>query len=215
MSNISWLPNVDNLINYLDRNDNFEYNKFVENSYNILLNDFFNQTTPVSFEGHRVLLESNKNLDCGKLKVQDCRNGSFYDCSSCPFKNKFDIFNHICTNEYKKHPLKLKPGYKKNNRTPGEFSIARTLLVTWIKPLIMNSNDIANVDVKLSLEGGSKIWTIKLKTRNYSIVLTLPKNSQVIYLKTAYYTGNLKNCDYINNAIQTRRNATDGVSTTL
>lgn len=217
MSNINWLPNVDDLSNYISDDGEIKWNDFIENAYTTFMNDFLNLSSTVMFQGYRVHIDKTF-LDCDKLKTKDCKNSEFFDCMHCPFTGKYDIFNHICTAELFNPKLKYKKEYKKKKkkiRTPGEFIIARVLLITWIKPIILKCEDKDNVRVTTANEGGNLVWTLELKKRNYKVVMKLPKNGKVIYLKTAYYTGKLTNNDYTQKALEARRNATDGVSTTL
>jgi hypothetical protein len=183
------------------------------------------------FNGARVFLDK-KILDCNKLKIKSCYNQEFYTCENCPFENQLDILNHIFTIEYddkklkkKNGKLKLKKEYKKSGeksmpRTPGEFCIPRVLLSSWIKPIILNSNDSENVIINPKDSKGT--YTIELKHRKYKIHLReiINKNGYKYYvLKSAYYYTTPKelidseNMNFINNAIK-RRNATSGVSTT-
>ncbi len=197
MSNdINWLPNISRLENYYDGR-NFDFVRLVNDRYNDLMNDFFNNSSPVMFQGGRVFLK-DKLLSCDKLEVKNCYNNDFYDCLTCPFEQKLDIFNHICTIEYtnkmlkkKGGKLKLKKEFRKSGksslpRTPGEFCIPRVLLSSWIKPIILHANDKEQVIINKN----GNTYTLELINRKYRIHLVeiTPENGNKYYfLKTAYF----------------------------
>ena len=195
-NDISWLPNITRLESYYD-GTNFDFVRLINDRYMDLMNDFYNNSSPVIFQGHRVFLQ-DKKLSCNKLENKNCYNPNFYDCKSCPFEQKLDIFNHICTIEYtnkmlkkKSGKMKLKKEFRKSGkgslpRTPGEFCIPRALLSSWIKPIILNSQDSKNVLVKQN----GNTFTLELINRKYRIHLVevTPKNGEKYYfLKTAYF----------------------------
>lgn len=227
---ISWLPNINRLENYLLPDDSIDYIRLIREHKQSLLNDFFNKSDPIMFNGCNVFLDMT-SLDCSKLKIKACHNDDFYICSNCPFEGELDIINHIFTLEYdnkrlkkKNATLKLKKKSSRNKdlRTPGEFCIPRVLLSIWIKPIIMNANDTANVQIISKNVKGIQEYTLSLIHRKYKIHLKeiVSKNGFKYYvLKTAYfYTDpksliDLENDKYIKNVYK-RRNATSGVSTT-
>lgn len=197
MSNeIVWLPNIVRLENYYD-GENFDFVRLVNDRYNDLMNDFYNDSSPVMFNGGKVFLQE-KLLSCDKLETRNCYNQDFFDCRTCPFEQKLDIFNHICTTEYTNKQLKKKGGkiklkkeYRKSGkvmipRTPGEFCLPRVILSSWIKPIILNSNDQKQVTV---LKKGNT-YTLELVHRKYKVHLVeiTPKEGKKYYfLKTAYF----------------------------
>lgn len=226
---IEWLPNIERLEEYFE-GEQINYAKFIQNRQNDLLNDFFNPSSPVLFQGCPVKLDE-KILDCNKLKNKACYNDEFYTCSNCPFENKLDILNHIFTIEYNNQKLKhkcgsiklkeRKSGKKAIPRTPGEFCIPRALLSSWIKPIIMNVSDTSNVRV-ITPSSAENTYTIELVHRKYRIHLKeiiSKKGAKYYILKSAYYYTtpreliDTENIKYIDTA-QKRRNATSGVSTT-
>ena len=112
-----------------------------------------------------------------------------------------DIINHICTIEQNTKKLKkqgvkiaLKTEFKKKGaksvpRTPGEFSIPRTLLSSWIKPVILNVDDSENVKI-IPDENDKNELTIELIHRKYRIHLKKCKEKsgkQFYIIKSAYY----------------------------
>ncbi|MCM1009705.1 MAG: hypothetical protein NC390_02345 [Fusobacterium sp.] len=230
--NIDWLPNIARLENYIQDDETFDFVRLIKDRQNDLLNDFYNTTEPVLFNGSPVHLD-NKILCCDRLEIKACHNDDYYTCEQCPFDNKLDIINHIFTTEYTNKKLKEKNGQlrvkkqfrKKGDssipRTPGEFCIPRALLSIWIKPIILHASDTENVVI--SPKNEKNTITIDLIHRKYRIHLKeiVSKNGFVYYvLKSAYcYTNpkelmELENDKYIQNALQKRRNATSGVSTT-
>ena len=230
--NIDWLPNIERLENYIREDGTFDFVGLIKNRQNDLLNDFFNTSERVLFKGLPVYLD-DKILYCDKLETKACYNEDYYTCGQCPFDNQLDIFNHIFTTEYtnkklkgKNGQLKVKKGFRKNGsssipRTPGEFCIPRALLSVWIKPIILHAFDSENVTI--SPKNEKNTITLDLIHRKYRIHLKeiVAKNGFVYYvLKSAYsYTNpkelmDLENDKYIQNALQKRRNATSGVSTT-
>ena len=228
---IDWLPNIKRLEDYIE-NDKINYVRFIQERIEDLVNDFCNDSSPVIYDGLKVRLNQNL-LNCEKLQNQNCYNDNFYNCSDCPFAGQLDIINHICTIEYTGKKLKkkggkiaLKPNYKKKGsksipRTPGEFCIPRTLLSSWIKPIIQNANDTQNIRV-ISDEDDENEITLELVQRRYRLHLKKCKEKsghQFYILKSAYYYTNPKslidgeNQKYIDNA-NNRRNAISGVSAT-
>ena len=205
---ISWLPEI---INENDFRDNYSinYSLLIENAYNFFVMDFCNTTAPVIYENKKVVI-CEKQLDCSLLKVQDCFNSIYYNCANCNFKNKFDIFNHICTDDYyllhKKDSSinvpKLKTSKKKNRkipRTPGKFNIDRLTRIVWIKSIIENCNDIQHVEIRkneyLDKNTQNKVLidtTFVLKQERYKIAIEpiYDKQTNTIkyhILKTAFY----------------------------
>jgi len=195
-NNIDWLPNIVRLEDYYD-GTNFDFVQLINDCYNEFINDFYNNSSPVMFQGRRVFLQ-DKLLSCDKLEVKNCYNKTFYNCLTCPFEQKLDIFNHICTIEYTNKMLKKKGGklrlkkeFKKSGqisipRTPGEFCIPRLLLSSWIKPIILHADDKEQVIVNQN----GNTYTLELINRKYKIHLVeiTPKTSNKYYfLKTAYF----------------------------
>lgn len=206
-NNIPWLPSIID-INKFKVNGKINYSKLIEETFNLFIMDFYNETTPVFFERKKVVF-SKKILDCSELKIRTCYNEEYYCCEDCKYKDYFDIFNHISTDDYKylhKMDSSIKvPKYKKrkNNkkipRTPGKFNIERLIRICWIKAIIENSNDKDNVKILKNYfeDKKSKIKkligvNILLKRENYKIGLEpiIDKETDEIkyyVLKTAFY----------------------------
>lgn len=228
---IDWLPNVKRLEDYIE-NGQINFVKFIQEQIQDLLNDFCNDSSPVLLNGLRVRLNPNI-LNCEKLRNKNCYNSNYFICENCPFVGQMDIINHICTIEQNTKKLKkqgvkiaLKTEFKKKGaksvpRTPGEFSIPRTLLSSWIKPVILNVDDSENVKI-IPDENDKNQLTIELIHRKYRIHLKKCKEKsgkQFYIIKSAYYFTTPKalieeaNQKYIDNAYN-RRNAIAGVSAT-
>lgn len=229
---IKWLPNVDRLENYIEEDNKINFIRFIQNQIQNLLNDFCNDSSPVIFNGLRVRLNPNI-LNCEKLQNKNCYNNDYFVCSNCPFSKQLDTINHIFTIEQNpkrlkklgvkialKHEFKKK-GSKSTPRTPGELSLPRVSLSSWIKPIILNANDSEHVMI-IPDENNENELTLELRHRHYRIHLKKCKDKsgrQFYIIKTAYYHTNPKslmegeNLKYINNAYN-RRNAIFGVSAT-
>ena len=95
---ISWLPELLNIENYKSE-DNIDYCKLIEDVHNNFVMDFLNPSAPVYFDNKKVVFNENP-LDCSVLKIQNCYNQQYYNCDNCKFKECYDIFNHICTDDY-------------------------------------------------------------------------------------------------------------------
>ena len=228
-TSIEWLPNVKRIEDYIE-NDKINFVKYIRERIEDLTNDFCKDSDPVIFNGLKVRLNPNL-LNCDKLKEQKCYNENFYTCDNCPFVSQLDIINHIFTIEYNNKKLKKKggkitlkhkrKGEKSIPRTPGEFSIPRTMLSSWIKPIILNSNDTDNVII-MPDKNDKDVVTLELIHRKYRIHLKKCKDNygnEFYIIKSAYYYTNPKelidfeNQKYLNNAYS-RRNAIAGVSAT-
>lgn len=176
---IAWLPQKININKYLDINNIIDYNKLIEDTFNLFAMDFCNSSSPTFFENKRVVI-SGKILDCDCLKIKKCYNDEFYNCETCKFKDLFDIFNHICTDDYlgiKKQTPKINvPELKKRNksknrkipRTPGKFNIERVVRTVWIKAIIQNANDCQNINIV-------KIYDLTNKLQNVNLILSKEK----------------------------------------
>ncbi len=220
---IKWLPKVVRLEEYLDSTGKIDFLRFINERKEDFLNDFFNPSSPVMFNGCPVYIEKETILNCDNLVDKNCYNDKFFSCENCPFDKQLDMINHIFTVEQNEKELKkkgvkirLKKGINRKSkaknktpRTPGHFCIPRTLLSSWIKPIIMNANDTRNVRITYSKTGKDTI-VLDLIYRKYKICLKeiVTKNGFKYYiLKTAFYYTNPKeliyeeNEKYIANAI--------------
>ena len=169
----------------------------INDAYKILKEDFFEKK--VFFEGHQVYLDL-KILDCSVCNY-NCIN-TFCTCENCPWKDKYDIFQHVTSDEDKSLEQRLTQKAKKalkklrkvrptaKIRTPGEFSSSRTLRIPWIKYIIEHSDE---QDIQVVRKQVSKVKTKILfynKKENYLVVIskTVQKNDFVeMYLNSAYY----------------------------
>lgn len=166
-------------------------------AYDILITDFLENG--VWYNNHRVLLD-RKILDCTVCN-NSCIN-SFCTCENCPWKDKLDIFQHVTTNEdpqlesrltiqaKRKLHEKRKRIPKAKVRTPGEFSLSRTIRVPWIKYMIENSeNDEIQKHINIVSKQKSKILLYN-KKQDYMVVLSETKyiNGSIEYfLNSAYH----------------------------
>lgn len=204
---IDWLPEIINEKDFQIGNS-INYFSLIENAYNYFVMDFCNLTTPVLYENKRVVI-CEKQLDCSLLKTQDCYNSLYYNCQNCSFHNKFDIFNHICTDDYyllhKKNPsinvpkLKIKKRNRKIPRTPGKFNLERLKRVVWIKSIIENCKDRNNIEIFRNTYKDKNTQqeilvdvTLILKQEKFKIALEPiidKQNNTIKYyvLKTAFY----------------------------
>lgn len=189
------IPKKDYIIN--EKTGSIDIIRLINDAYEILKEDFFNKK--VFFEGKQVYLDL-KILDCSVCNNQ-CVN-TFCTCQNCPWKGKYDIFQHITSDEDKSLELRLTTKAKKalkkirkvrptaKIRTPGEFSSARTLRIPWIKYMIENSNDVNIQIVKKKVSKDKTKIIFYNKKENYMVVIskTILKDGFVeMYLNTAYY----------------------------
>lgn len=210
---INWLPKI------IEENDyatetGIDYIALIEQVYTYFVMDFCNSTSPVMFEGKKVVI-CKKQLDCSLLKKKECYNSDFYTCQNCNFQNKFDIFNHISTDDYytlhKKDSsievpkLKVKKRNRKIPRTPGRFNIERLKRIVWIKSIIENCADTENVLIfknsykqkSLSNRAESSVnilanVTFILKNEKYKVAIEPIRDKQsnaikYFVLNTAFY----------------------------
>lgn len=117
VNNIQFLPAIIEIDKYKTFND------FIEDLFYIFYNQFF--VDKIRFNGKFVQIATNtlkctQNDNCGSIE---------YTCSNCPFKGKYDRFNHIVT------------GLNENTRAPGKYKESRAIRAHWIKPIIENVND--------------------------------------------------------------------------
>lgn len=205
---IAWLPEIINEKDF-QNSEIIDYSLLIENAYNYFVMDFCNPTAPVLYENKKVVI-CEKQLDCSSLKIQDCYNSVYYNCKNCSFQNKFDIFNHICTDDYyllhkrdssiNVPKLKIK---KRNNRkiprTPGRFNLERLKRVVWIKSIIENSEDKNNIKILKNIYKDKNTQqeilidvTFILKQERFKIAIEPiidKQNNTIKYyvLKTAFY----------------------------
>lgn len=204
---IDWLPEI------IDDKDfqceeGINYSSLIETAYTYFVMDFCNPTSPILFKNKKVVI-CEKLLDCFLLKIKDCYNSMYYNCPNCNFQNKFDIFNHISTDDYyllhKKNPsinvpkLKVKKRNRKIPRTPGQFNLERLKRIVWIKAIIENCNDTKNVKIyenTFTDKNNHKTTlidvTFVLKQEKYKIAIEPiidKQNNTIKYyvLKTAFY----------------------------
>lgn len=204
---IDWLPEILNIEKYKNK-DNIDYCKLIEDAFNNFAMDFFNPSTILMFENKKVVVNENI-LDCSLLKTQNCYNQKYYNCNNCKFKNYYDIFNHICTDDYEKlyksnkklqiPKLKKRKKNRKIPRTPGCFNLNRICRVGWIRAIIEHSSDRQNVELIKNIykdkDQNKEILLdvcFILTKENYKIVIKpiYDNNSGEIkyyILKTAYY----------------------------
>lgn len=204
---IDWLPEIIEEKDFQNK-EGINYSSFIETVHTYFVMDFCSPTSPVLYKNKKVVL-CEKLLDCSLLKIQDCYNSMYYECQNCHFKGKFDIFNHISTDDYhllhKKNPsisvpkLKVKKRNRKIPRTPGQFNIERLKRIVWIKSIIENCHDAKNVEVirntYIDKDNHREILidiTFILKQEKYKIAIEpiVDKQSNTIkyyVLKTAFY----------------------------
>ena len=210
---ISWLPEMINEKDYVSETG-IDYIALIEQVYTYFVMDFCNPSSPVMFEGKKVVI-CEKPLDCSLLKKKECYNENFYTCQNCNFQNKFAIFNHISTDDYytlhKKDSsievpkLKVKKRNRKIPRTPGRFNLERLKRIVWIKSIIENCTDAENVIVSkntykqksLCNKGEASVdvltdVTFVLKNERYKVAIEPIKDKQsniikYFVLNTAFY----------------------------
>lgn len=172
-------------------------NKLICDAYEIFVTDFLENG--VWYNNYRVFLDE-KILDCTVCN-NSCIN-TFCTCENCPWKDKLDIFQHITTDEDPKLESRLtreakrllhkkrKHVPKAKVRTPGEFSLSRTIRIPWIKYMIENSgNDEIQKYIKQVNKQKSKILLYN-KKQNYMVVLSKIEysNGNIEYfLNSAYH----------------------------
>ena len=206
---INWLPEIICISNYKNENG-IDYYKLIDDIYNNFVMDFFNPSFPIMFENKKVVINESI-LDCSTLKVQNCYNQQYYTCNNCKFKNSYDIFNHICTDDYETlyknnksiqvPKLKKRKRNRKIPRTPGCFNLNRACRVGWIKSIIENSIDNQNIkliknvyeDKDLNKVILLDVTFILIQEKYKVIIKPIYDNStgkkKYYVLKTAYYMG--------------------------
>lgn len=173
-------------------------NKLLEDAYKILLDDF--QINEVLYNGARVFLEQ-KILDC-TVCDNNCVN-EFCTCDDCAWAGKLDIFQHITSDEdptlesrltkeaKRKLAKKRKKVPKAKVRTPGEFSLGRTIRIPWIKWLIENANNNLDIQTHIIRVSSQKTkFVLYYKKQDYMVVLSRTQyanGSIEIYLNSAYH----------------------------
>lgn len=155
-------------------------NAFVEYIYGFFKKYFLDNESTIFFEGKPVLAR-NKLLNC-----QNCGNhcNNDFTCDTCPFKNKLDIFQHICSDE--DEDLVPLPEYKKKqNRTPGIYNRVRTERIILLKFMIENYD---NNNIIRYYNGPDTLGKLNhyfwLVEKHY--ILILVENNNVLYIKTCY-----------------------------
>lgn len=161
----------------------FDKISLINYAYIIFKKDFIEtQNNELYFQKTRVFVKSEP-LDCSNCD-NNCNND--FECFTCPWRNKEDIFQHLTSNEDPE--LKLKN--PQNYRTPGVFCKERTVRITWLRAIIENFHK--SPDIQWVIKPYKKnLDTIKLyhKTLDVLIIMrlkTFENGNRVIYLITAY-----------------------------
>ena len=69
---IKWLPKVVRLEEYLDSTGKIDFLRFINERKEDFLNDFFNPSSPVMFNGCPVHIEKETILNCDNLVDKNC-----------------------------------------------------------------------------------------------------------------------------------------------
>lgn len=108
-------------------------NAFIDYTYSMFIKDFNPNSPRIEFNSKEVMARP-KILNCSNCGNK-CNNQ--FECQNCPFFNKLDIFQHICSDE--DPTLPVLPEYKnKKNRTPGIYNRNRATKVAWLRFMIEN-----------------------------------------------------------------------------
>ena len=165
----------------IDQNKFRNIKDFIDCIYDIFKEDFSPNSPKLSFCAMPIMAR-NKILNCSNCGNK-CNN-TLFDCKICPFIEKLDIFQHICSDEDKN--LKVLPKYKrKNNRTPGIYNRVRASKVKWLKYMIENyqNEEIIRYYNKKGPDGklNHYFWLFK---EHYILILVEEKNS--LFIRTCY-----------------------------
>ncbi len=157
-------------------------NDFINYAYSIFIKDF-NPNSPQLEFNQKPIMGRSKNLDCSNCG-NSCNNN--FSCDKCPFINKLDIFQHICSDE--DINLNILPEYKtKTNRTPGIYNRNRTAKVVWLRYIIENYKDENTIRYysKRSPNGelNHYLW---LFNEHYILILVEENKQNKIYIRTCY-----------------------------
>lgn len=193
------LPPLLSIKDFISAENNKEFDKIalIEKAKQILYRDFVE--IGVYYNGQKVFIRE-KLLDCS-LTNNKCSN-DFCTCENCPWKNYTDMFQHL-TSDYdsnlekfltkKAHKIVSKrknsnPNYKV--RTPGIFSKARTIRISWIKAIIENFDDEDIQQVVIPKRNNEFIVKLYHKKEDYLVILTgvtYTDGNTEFFLTSAYH----------------------------
>ena len=155
-------------------------NTFIDYIYTVFMNDFDPKTPQVKFNSKYVIARP-KILDCSNCGNK-CNNQ--FECKNCPFLNKLDIFQHICSDEDLNLPVLPEYKYKKN-RTPGIYNRNRATKIAWLRFMIenyKNENFIRYYNRRSSKrEINHYFWLY-----NEHYILILVEDKRGIYIRSCY-----------------------------